>query len=72
MGKTEFSKHEADRIRDLLRQKVNATRNEQKSIRANIRNIGFYITDFDYSFSGFTEYDFDDLVRSGDITILET
>ena len=71
MGKKEFTYQEANRIKELLYQKTNAIRDEQKSLRSNIRNIGFYITDFDYSFAGFTEYDFDDLVRKGEITIID-
>jgi len=72
MGRNTFTKEEIDQIRNLLRQKVRADKNTQKSIRANIRNIGFNISDFDTSYSGFTEIDFQALIRNGIIKITES
>jgi len=46
MGKKFFSVAEAEKIRHLLQRKVQATRSEQKVIRASIRRLGFYISDF--------------------------
>jgi len=46
MGEKVFSVAEAGKIRRLLQSKVRATRSEQKVIRASIRRLGFYISDF--------------------------
>ena len=70
-GKKKFTKHEAARIKALLREKANASRADQKNIRVKIRNIGFYITDFDQSFSGFTLRDFEDLIKQKMIIIVD-
>ena len=71
MGEKVFSVAEAEKIRHLLQRKVQATRSEQKVIRASIRRLGFYISDFTSSTEGFTASDFDDLVERGEITIAE-
>ena len=68
-GRREFTQHEADRIRELLRKKVRADREEQKKIRRRIRGIGFYISDFDGTFSGFGVNDFEQLVAAGEVSI---
>ncbi len=67
--KKKYTKQEAAQIRTLLREKARATREEQKGIRAKLRRLGFYITDFDQSFSGFTASDFEGLIKSGIIII---
>ena len=46
MGEKVFSVAEAGKIRHLLQRKVRAARSEQKGIRASIRRLGFYISDF--------------------------
>jgi len=46
MGKEIFSVAEAEKIRHLLHRNVHADRTEQKVIRASIRRLGFYISDF--------------------------
>lgn len=71
-GRSVFSPNDARQIRDLLRQKVTADRAGQKVIRGSLRQLGFYITDWDGSNAGFTADHFDALVRSGRITITET
>lgn len=69
MGKREFTSSEVDKIRHLLQRKARADRSEQKVIRASIRRIGFYISDFTPSAEGFTPSDFDNLVERGEIII---
>jgi len=52
----------------LLRKRLTATRDEQKSIRAKIRKLGFNISDY---WTGFTDVDFRNLVKQqGEIKIL--
>lgn len=70
-GRTKFSAREAAKIRSLLRQKAGADRNTQKQIRGQIRDIGFYISDFTPSSAGFLDVDFDELVSQGKVTIRE-
>lgn len=52
-GKTEFTKAEIARIEELLKQKSEANPSAQKGIRAKLRNMGFYITDFSESNDGY-------------------
>jgi len=61
-GRDWFTPHEADRVRDLLREVRHSERGEQKQLREQIRAIGFYIDDWPRTGSGFTVSDFDDLV----------
>lgn len=71
-GLSSFSSAEADAIRACLRELRNADRLEQKTLRDTLRKTyRFYITDFDISGKGFTEADFNALVRSGRVTIGE-
>lgn len=67
-GKTEFTEFEANLIRKLIKQKLIASRNEQKTIRDKIRNFDFYFSDFS-SKRGYTVQDFDNLIKSGEISI---
>lgn len=67
--KKKYTKQEVATIRTLLREKARASRSEQKGIRAKLRTLGFYITDFDQSYSGFTVSDFDKLLQKGIIII---
>ncbi len=69
-GRKIFSHDEAETIRQLLRRKVQAERNEQKKIRSKLRNdLRFNITDFDEIYSGFGSDDFDRLIELGTIQI---
>jgi hypothetical protein len=68
-GRTEFTEATADRIRVLLSQTRNAIRPQQKALRQQIRDLGFYITDWERPGTGFTVDDFDGLVRSGRVRI---
>lgn len=45
-GKTTFTAEEINALRKLIRQRVGATRNEQKAIRNKMREIGFYGSEF--------------------------
>jgi hypothetical protein len=69
-GERRFTAATAERIRVLLGRTRNAPRHEQKVLRQAIRNLGFFITDFDRSGSGFRPEDFDGLVRSGQIEVV--
>jgi hypothetical protein len=68
-GKRLFNKTEERRIRELISKKVNADRSEQKRLRQELRDIGFYISDFTKSSKGFTLKDFELLKHSGQINI---
>ena len=69
-GKNRYSDNDAKCIRKLLNQKVVAERNEQKRIRHQLRSrYEFYISDFVHSKKGFNSNDFEELVKSGRITI---
>lgn len=45
-GKNEFTQKAINEIERLIEQKLKAPSNKQKSIRDDIRKIGFYWTDF--------------------------
>lgn len=68
-GEDTFTNTEIQNIKELISKKVEATKEEQKSIRAKIRKIGFYYTDFSLSKHGYTVADFDSLICSGQIKI---
>lgn len=67
-GKREFSEEQAKQIRKLIKQKLLASTNEQKSIRNKIRDIKFFFSDFAEK-KGYTVEDFDHLIRTGKIKI---
>lgn len=69
-GRKQFSSQEAAKIRALLGQKEQAERNQQKALRAALRRMGFYITDFDHTNQGFGVRDFDHLVSNGIVSIV--
>jgi hypothetical protein len=64
VGKRYFSEAEAAAIRALLREKERGDRSEQKRARHQLRQLGFYISDFHRPSSGFGVSDFEELVRS--------
>jgi len=68
-GTNRFTAAQADRIRALLRARAVAERVEQKRLRDELRAMGFYISD--WSGPGFTQTDFDRLVRTGAIVIVD-
>ena len=53
-----FTKAEAAEILKLIEQKLISDSSKQKGIRAKIRNLGFYASDF-----GLTKYDVADFKR---------
>jgi len=70
LRKREFSALESEKIRHLLHRKVHADRTEQKVIRASIRRLGFYISEYTSSAEGFIPSDFDSLVERGEVVII--
>lgn len=70
-GRARFAQAEAAEIRRILRRVRVAERDEQKKLRAQLRRIGFHISDWDASGAGFTASDFDELVLRSLITIAE-
>ena len=68
-GKTQFSRDEINRIRDLLQKLRRADRYRQSAIRGRLRRLGFRISD--YGGYGFTTADLDDLITSGRITVTD-
>ncbi len=68
-GRSQFSISEFNQIKKLIEQKQKSSHNEKKKIRASLRKMGFYISDFDKSYQGFTLDLLNDCVESGMITI---
>lgn len=71
MGRSSFSRQEIDTLREQLRELRRAERGRQKTIRASMRRMGFYITDYATDSQGFTASDLDDLIRRGVIQVTE-
>ncbi len=70
-GKDIFTKEEYEVIVRLLKSKVRSDKSGKKSIRAKIRRIGFYISDFQNSDDDeFDVNDFQRLIKSGRITVI--
>jgi hypothetical protein len=69
-GRSSFTQSEINSLRSLINRKETASREYQKHLRQQMRDIGFYISDFQKDPSGFTESDFDDLIASGAITVV--
>lgn len=67
-GKKTFTKAEETCIRQVLRI---LEEHRTKANRDKLRNLGFYITDFTSSKKGFTESDFNDLIKNKDIKITD-
>lgn len=67
-GKDTFTSAEVESIKLLIRRKLAATPSEQKGIRNQIREIGFYWSDFS-SEKGYTVADFEELIRSGQVRV---
>ena len=64
-----FNPGEIEELRGLLRELRRADRDRQKAIRARMRRIGFYISDFSHDAEGFTASDLDDLITGATITV---
>lgn len=70
-GKKNFTSEEVFKIKELIRLKLQASNNEQKGIRAKIRDIGFYWEDFhprtEIPKVEYNVENFEKLVRNGSI-----
>ena len=67
-GKREFTESEIDRLRELIRKRVHATREQQKRIRDAMHRIGFY-GQADWGIQDCQLENLDGLIRSGQITV---
>jgi len=67
MSNNAFTYSIAMQIKKLLDERLSADRIRKKSIRAKLRGLGFYISDY---FNGFSSHDFDKLVETGKITVI--
>ncbi len=67
-GKSIFTKNEINKLRRLIQDKINSTRDEQKLIRQEMRNIGFYISDF--NITNLQPEDFEELIEIKRIIII--
>lgn len=70
-GKKSFTIQEIEFIKKLINKKVRATRNQQVSIRNQIRKIGFYFSDFS-SKKGYNKKDFEFLIETGQVKLTKT
>ena len=68
-GKSNFSQEEYQKIKQLVTKKVDAPRDKQKGIRASMRRLDFYITDFVTDQKGFDVSQLEQLVTQKKITI---
>ena len=68
-GRNRFNKTETNELKRLIKAKESATPDKQKGIRNLIRKIGFYYSDFKSQKLGYTLYDFEALIKSGEVTI---
>jgi hypothetical protein len=69
-GQCHFTRAVAVKIRWLLDRTRAASRADQKVLRQEIRDLGFYISDFSRPATGFRRRDFEDLVRTGQIEVI--
>jgi hypothetical protein len=67
-GKKEFSQSEITELKNLVKERIKADSSRQKGIRAKMRKIGFYGSDF--GINDLQPSDFDNLIRSGSIKVL--
>jgi hypothetical protein len=70
-GRSTFTGDEAARIRKLLSAKIRSKRDQQKRIRDEIREMGFFISDFTSSTRGFAPDHFDVLVKNGRVSVTD-
>lgn len=69
-GKNEFTKAEIAQLKSLIAERCKAESSKQKSIRAEMRKLGFYGGD-DFGIKDLTIEKFEELIKKGDIVILE-
>lgn len=70
-GQRRFRQSTADQIRVLLSRTRSSPRPQQKVYRQAIRDLGFYISDFGRPARGFGPEDFEQLIRSGQIEVVD-
>lgn len=68
-GKREFTESEIARLRELIKERVQAPKGKQAQIRNKMRRIGFYGQD-DWGIQDCQLADLDGLIRSGQITVI--
>jgi hypothetical protein len=68
-GKNIFTTTQISEIKKLIAKKVLATEDKQKGIRAKIRKLEFYYSDFSAKKNGYTVADFETLISSGQIKV---
>lgn len=69
MGRNRFTRSELEELRRLIREKQTADASRQKTLRARMRRMDFYISDFTADSEGFVVSDLDDLISRGAITV---
>lgn len=69
-GKAVFTKKEAEQIKSLIARKCDAPSDKQKKLRDQIRELGFYYSDFSNSKHGYDVQDFNSIAKAGLIKIL--
>lgn len=69
-GKNKFTKAEIAQLKSLITERCKAESSKQKSIRAKMRKLGFYGGD-DFGIKDLTIEKFEELIKKGDIVILE-
>lgn len=68
--KSTFTSVEIMELKRLVREKQTAPPDRQKALRAKMRKLGFFITEY-ADYSGFVESDLDDLISRGTITVVD-
>lgn len=63
VGRRSFTHAEIEKLRRLIREKQTADRSRQKTLRARMRRMDFYISDFAPDSEGFVVSDLDDQPR---------
>jgi hypothetical protein len=61
VGRSSFTRAEVDELRRLVREKQTADASRQKALRARMRRMDFYISDFAADPGGFVVSDLDEL-----------
>lgn len=64
-GKKQFLKSEIEQIRILIGEKCLSNSATQKKIRQQIRNLGFYYSDYSKKRNGYTVDFFNSLIEAG-------
>ncbi|MBC8035359.1 MAG: hypothetical protein H7Y03_14515 [Chitinophagaceae bacterium] len=70
-GKSAFTEVEIQQIEDLLRRIRASKRNQQLLLRKQLRDIGFYITNYIISNKGFNVSHLHQLVEDGTISVIK-